>query len=81
MPSLDFIWTDDITEHLAEHGISQDDFEGVVCRPASKGYSRSSGLPCAWGYAQDGRYIIAVYVEIDATTILPVTGYEVLEPG
>jgi hypothetical protein len=79
--SFDFIWTDEIVEHLAEHGVSQDDFERVVSRPDSKGVSRSTGLPCAWGYTEDGRYIIAVYEEIDDTTVLPVTAYEVPEPG
>ena len=36
--------------------------------------------PCAWGYTEDGRYIIAVYDELDELTILPVTAYEVPEP-
>ena len=58
----------------------KDDFEHVVSNPIRRGISRSSGLPAAWGYATDGRYIIAVYEEIDDTTILPVTAYEVPEP-
>ena len=81
MPVLDFVWSEEIVEHLAEHGISQDDFEVVVCAPTSKGYSRLSNLPCAWGYTADGRYIIAVYEELDAVTVLPMTAYEVPEPG
>lgn len=81
MPIFDFIWTDEIVEHLAEHGVSQDDFEHVVCNPSSQGVSRSSGLPCRWGYTVDGRYIIAVYEEIDDVTIIPTTAYEVPEPG
>jgi hypothetical protein len=81
MAYSDFIWTDDIVEHLAEHGISQDDFEAVVCNPVSKGLSRSSSLPAVWGYTHDGRYIIAVFEEIDDITVLPVTAYEVPEPS
>jgi hypothetical protein len=81
MASYDFIWTDEIVEHLAEHGISPDDFEQLVCDPLTKGLSRSSGLPAVWGYTADGRYIIAVYEEIDEITILPVTAYEVPEPS
>ena len=80
MPYFEFLWTDAIVRHLAEHEISQEDFERVVCRPSSKGYSRSSGLPAAWGYTPDGRYIVAVYEELDEVTILPVTAYEVPEP-
>jgi hypothetical protein len=80
VPFFDFLWTEEIVEHLAEHGISQDDFEQVVCNPTSKGVSRSSGLPIAWGYTADGRYVLAVYEELDDCTILPVTAYEVDEP-
>ncbi len=40
MPYFEFLWTDETVEHLAEHGISQNDFEHVVCEPQSKGVSR-----------------------------------------
>jgi hypothetical protein len=80
MPYYEFLWTDEIVDHLAEHGIDPDDFEHVVCHPTSKGVSRSSNLPAAWGYTPDGRYIIAVYEELDEMTILPVTAYEASEP-
>lgn len=80
MAYFDFLWTDEIVEHIAEHGISQDDFEHVVCQPRSKGYSHATGLPAVWGHTSDGRYIMAVYEELDETTILPVTAYEVPEP-
>ncbi len=40
MPYYEFLWTDALIEHIAEHGISQDDFEHAVCHPSSKGYSR-----------------------------------------
>jgi hypothetical protein len=32
------------------------------------------------GYTSDGRYILVIYEELDAMTILPVTAYEVPEP-
>jgi hypothetical protein len=80
MPCVEFVWTGDIVRHLAEHGISQDDFERVVCNPSSRGYSRSSGLPAAWGYTVDGRYIMAVYEELAPIAVLPVTAYQVREP-
>jgi hypothetical protein len=54
--------------------------EHVLANPDSEGVSRSSGLPCVFGYAPDGRYIIVVYEQIDADTIYPVTAYEVPEP-
>ena len=80
MRELFFIWTDEIIAHIDEHGVSQDDFEQVVCRPATVGISRSTGLPVAWGHTSDQRYIMVVYEEIDVVTILPVTAYEVSEP-
>ena len=80
MPYFEFLWTDEIIAHLAEHGISQDDFECVVCNPVKLGLSRSSGCPAAWGYGHDHRYIIAVYETVDELTILPVSAYEVSEP-
>jgi len=80
MPYFEFIWTDRIVEHILQHGISPDDFEQVVCDPDSRGFSRSTGLPAAWGYTADGRYIMAVYEELDEVTILPVTACEVPEP-
>lgn len=80
MPYFEFLWTDEIVEHIGQHGITQDDFEAVVCHPMAKGISRSSELPAAWGYTSDGRYIIAVYEELDDVTILPVTAYVVPEP-
>ena len=80
MPYFEFLWTDDNIAHLEEHGVSQADFESIVCRPVSKGFSRSSELPVAWGYTPDGRYVMVVFVELDEVTILPVTAYEVPEP-
>ena len=55
MPYYNFLWTDEIVRHIGAHGLSQDDFEQIVCNPSSRGYSRTSGLPVAWGYAADGR--------------------------
>ena len=80
MAFFNYLWTDEIVEHVADHGVSQDDFEAVVGNPTRRGLSRSSGLPAAWGYTEDGRYLIAVYEEIDDVTIIPVTAYEVPEP-
>jgi hypothetical protein len=81
MPYFEFIWTQEIETHLAEHGVSPDDFEQVVCDPVSKGVSRSSGLPCVWGYATDGRYLLAVYEQLDDMRILLATAYQVPEPA
>jgi hypothetical protein len=80
MAYFEFLWTDESIEHIAEHGVSPEDFEYVFCNPSSQGYSRASGLPAVWGYTPDGRYLMAVYEELDEMTILPVTAYEAPEP-
>lgn len=49
MPYFNFIWTDEIIAHLAEHDITPDDFEHVVTNPKRTGKSKSSGDPAAWG--------------------------------
>ena len=80
MPYFEFLWTAEIIEHIGEHGVSQGEFELVVCDPESKGISRSTGLPVAWRHLPDGRYIIAVFNLIDELTVLPVSAYEVSSP-
>ncbi len=39
MPYYDLLWTDEIIDHIAEHGVSQDDFEDVFRNPVSWGIS------------------------------------------
>ena len=80
MPYYEFLWNADLVQHIADHGVSQEDFQRIVCNPSSKGRSRASGLPVAWGYTPDRRYLLAVYEELDEVTVLPVTAYEVPEP-
>jgi hypothetical protein len=80
MPLYHFIWNDEIAAHLAEHNVSRGEFEHVVLNPIRRGLSRSTDLPVVWGYAPDGRYLIAIYEQIDELTVLPVTAYEVAEP-
>lgn len=81
MPYFEFLWTDEIVAHLAEHGLAPDDFEYVVGSPDDVGASDSTGLPCAWGETIDGRFILCIYEDIDGITLLPVTAYEVPRPG
>lgn len=77
MPYFEFVWTDEIVEHLAEHDVTPDEFEEVVSHPAHTEVSRSSGRPCCWGETAAGRRLFCVYEFADDTTIIPVTAYEV----
>ena len=74
------IWNEESggnVEHIEEHGLTVDDVEHVLATYESEAVSRSSGLPCVFGYTPDGTYIIVVVERIDQDTIYPVTAYEV----
>jgi len=73
------IWNGN-TEHVEQHGLTVEDVEYVLSDPISESVSRSSGLPCAFGYTPDDTYIIVVY-EQTGDTVYPVTAYEVNELG
>lgn len=81
MAFYEFLWTEEIVVHMAEHGVTPDEFEAVVSEPLTRGTSRSSGRPCCWGELPDGRLLICVYEMLDDLTILPVTAYEVPPSG
>ena len=61
MPYFQYQWTAEIEEHVAEHGLTPEDFEHVVNNAVKFVDSRSSDLPAAFGYTNDGRYIFAVF--------------------
>jgi hypothetical protein len=67
-------------EHVEEHDLTTDDVDHVLENHQSTGFSHSSGRPCVFGYAPDGRYIIVIYDELDEYTVIPATAYEVPEP-
>ena len=82
MSYYQFVWNDEPggnLEHIAEHGLTQDDVEEVFFNPLDRDVSQSSGLPIVFGLTPDGRYILVVYEQIDEITIYPVTAYEVEE--
>jgi uncharacterized DUF497 family protein len=77
VPYYFFVWNDEIEEHLAQHGVTPDEFEDVVCDPDEVDRSQSSDRSIAFGETSTGKYIACVYEVLDRATILPVTAYEV----
>ncbi len=80
MPWYDIVWNfgpGGNVEHIAEHGLTPDDVETVICDPLDSTTSRSSGRPVVTGYTADGRLILVVYDQIDDVTVYPVRAYEV----
>jgi len=64
-------------EHVEEHGLTMEDVEFVLDNYDAEGVSQSSGRPCVFGEAPDGRRIIVIYEEVDTDTVSPVTAFEV----
>ncbi|MFM9963801.1 MAG: hypothetical protein ACKV2Q_21535 [Planctomycetaceae bacterium] len=82
MPYYEYLWTDEIIEHLAEHDLTPEDFEDVVGAPNEVSKSRSTGADCCWGETADGRYLFCVYdLEDDGITVIPRSAYEVRQRG
>jgi uncharacterized DUF497 family protein len=78
------IWNPDPggnVDKFAQHGLSPEDVNAVLRDYESEGISRSSRLPCVFGYTADGRYIMVVFKELAVDTIYPVTAYDVPEPA
>ena len=76
MPFYTFVWDDENEAHLAEHGVSIDEFAEVVCDPDFVEESRSSGRPIAFGYTSTGRYLACVCELLDEVTVYAITAYE-----
>jgi len=76
MPFFFFIWNDEIEQHLAEHGVTPDEFEYVVCNPDEVEESRTSGRPIAFGETASGKYLACIYELLDDATVLPDTAFE-----
>jgi hypothetical protein len=82
---LPIVWDDDQDPHgnvasIARHGLTIEDVEAVLARPAVEGMSRRCGLPCRFGYTPSGEYVMVIYRELDVDVPYPVTAYEVPHP-
>ena len=77
MPFYFFLWDGENDRHLAEHGVTPEEFEEVVSDPDGVEESDSSGRPIAFGSTSSGMYLACVYEMLDDTTVYPITAYEV----
>ena len=67
-------WSDEIVDHLAEHGVSPEEFEEVINDPVTEFSSDSSGLPMAVGWQGD-RWLYCVFKFQTEIDVEPVTAY------
>lgn len=76
MPYYFFLWQDDNTDHVGQHGVTPEEFEEVVCQPDFVEPSRSSDRLIAFGITSTGKYLACVYEMLDSDTVYPVTAFE-----
>jgi hypothetical protein len=70
-------------QHLAEHGVTQEEFEEVLVNHHHEATtSRSSGETITFGSTSTGKYLAIVYeeVEADPLTVRPLTAYPTNPP-
>ena len=60
-------------------GLRRTNVAQVFDNPVGFDTSDSSGRPMVFGYADEGRYIVVVYEQIDDDMVYPVTAFEVPE--
>ena len=77
MDWLDVYWDDETVAHVAEHGLTPDDYENALRNPIGEDVSDSSGRPMRFGFALDGRKIAVLFEWIDRVTVLPITAFVV----
>ena len=64
-------------QHIAQHGLTKEDVEDVFQKPTGHDTSRSSGRPVVFGSTRTGRHIMVAYIVIDASTVRPITAFDV----
>lgn len=76
MPWYEFIWDEENEAHLAEHGVTPEEFAEVVLNPDRVEESRSSGRPIAFGPTSTGKYLACVYEAFDEFSVYAITAFE-----
>ena len=67
-------------EHIAQHRITKEEVEDVFQNSTGMDTSRSSGRPVVFGETRTGRYIMVAYDVVDASSVYPITAYDVQRP-
>jgi uncharacterized DUF497 family protein len=78
MAWFEYYWSERAIDKVAQHGLTQDDFEFAFENHYREELSHSSDRLIRFGAAADGRRIAVVFewVEEDVS-VIPVTAYEV----
>ena len=84
MAYYEYLWSDENggnVEHIAEHGLTPDDWEFVFENFEDEGISKTTCRPIRFGYTPDDRHIVVVFEWLDDEQILvlPMTAYDAPE--
>ena len=79
MPFYIFHWTAESLQHIAEHGVTREEFTEVVMDATEIQTSRSTGVPIVFGTTSTGKRLACVFEWVDEfeIEIIPVTAFEV----
>jgi len=70
------MWDDDALDHIAQHGITPEDFSDVMADPDYETRTWRTHRRAAVGTTRDGRTIMCIYEQIDDLHVQPVTAFE-----
>ncbi len=80
MPVYHYVWTDENTDHIRQHGISEAEFEHAVDRAPKKAeVTQPNGRIRIEGRTVDGRRVRCIFERIDELWVYPITAHEVEE--
>jgi hypothetical protein len=80
MENATVLWDETNTAHVAENGVTPEEFEEVLRDPRNPtAASDSTGRPVRFGWTSTGKHIMVVWEEVcdDPLIVYPVTAYEV----
>ena len=76
MPDFElFLWDEQNEEHVAQHGITKEEFEFVVLNGDRVVIARDSGRPMVFGLTEAGRSICCVF-DFEDDFCIPVTAFD-----
>ena len=76
MPISEFLWSDDRIEHIAEHGVTPEEFEEVCFGQSLVLRTRATGKKPVYyvlGETESGRHVFCVVIEFPGGRGYPVT--------
>ena len=77
MPFFFFVWDGENDDHVAQHGVTTEEFEEVVMNPENVRPTRgAANRLIAFGETSTGKYLGCVYRLFDEATVYPLTAFE-----